>query len=133
MSRIYNKDKELSEVNNQELRESDGKLSFKTPFLSGEITGKHVIVAVFAILLTAPICYGIFIHHQQAEKEAAQILEQLRILNDSQEATTYILTLTQEQRNSLQLNKPKRIREMEITLVSKDSEKARYENTIRKP
>jgi len=81
---------------------------WKLPFFGMEIKvgGREVFSILLLFAIATPVLYLILIHDEKTESI-------LRDLVMAQEATTYVLTLSQEERTKLQLQKPKRIREME--------------------
>ena len=78
--------------------------------LPGGIEAKFGGKEIFSIILIS--IFGFFVygliqaHDTKSETHAKTVVEAL-------EATTYVLTLTQDERVKLNLAKPKRIREME--------------------
>lgn len=82
--------------------------------------GKEIVSILIALIIGGPIAFGIFLHDQKQVGATAHIMGKLSEIKDymqaqteAQDATNYILTLSQEDREKLNLNKPKRIRNME--------------------
>jgi len=81
--------------------------TWKLPFgMEIKVGGKEVFTVIILFLLATPLTYFLIKHD-----ESMRII--LINLEEAQEATTYVLTLSQEERQKLNLTKPKKIREME--------------------
>lgn len=94
----------------EEVKSTNGRqtyISWKLPFdMEVKFGGREVFTIIVLFLLATPILYILLIHDQKMEQHMISQTE-------AQEATTYVLTLSQEERQKLNLAKPKRIREME--------------------
>jgi len=94
-------------------RRSTDKLKLKLPWLSLELSGKDIVIFGAISVVAAAAIYGLYLHDEKADSRLAKIEKHIENSVESQDATNYILTLTQDERNNLQLIKPKKIREME--------------------
>jgi len=82
-------------------------ITIKLPFgMELKFGGKELFTIIVLFLLATPILYVMLKHDETTTKVLIELVE-------TQEATTYVLTLTQDERQKLNLAKPKRIREME--------------------
>lgn len=90
-------------------RRSTDKFRFKLPFLSGEISGEKVIY----VILAGVIAYGLYLHDEKNDTRWAHVEKHMANQVDSADATNYILTLSAAEREKLNLQKPKRIRQLE--------------------
>jgi len=75
--------------------------------------GKEVTLVVLALLMAAPVVAGLYLHDKRDSEDSLQLKTFMRAQIESTDATNYILTLSQTDREKLNLSKPKRIREME--------------------
>lgn len=89
----------------------NGKLPYlmwKIPFLGVELKfgGREVFTVIIVVAIAIPLSLFMKSHDDDVKG-------MLKSLVEAQEATTYVLTLSQEDRQKLNLAKPKRIRDME--------------------
>lgn len=107
------------EEESQKRRREDG-VTIKLPFLNATITGRNAIGILCVFALSAVPAYFFCKHMEASEAQAAMVVKELKEVKtfmqmniESQDATTYVLSLNQQQRDALNLGKPSRIRAME--------------------
>jgi len=92
-------------------------------FMGAELKfgGKEVTAMIIALLIGVPIVAGVYLSGEERKREHSQQISETTVLIkridtvlEAQDATTYVLSLTNEERQNLQLTKPKRVRDMEM-------------------
>lgn len=107
------------------------RLNVKLPFLQAELSGNHILIALVILCSAMPGIGAMYYHHVEGEKVIINMLAQRnaqgaantqRLIKLEQfveraeannEAVIYVLTLSQADREKLQLSKPAKIRELE--------------------
>lgn len=120
-------DPEDEEGTKNKARRVEDSLTFKFPFLSGKISGQHVIFAIVIFCFAVPVIASVYYHHMEQARVVQLSVEQntdtaKRLISiekfmdknqQTQEAIIYILSLSQEDKVKLSLSKPQIIRELE--------------------
>lgn len=107
------------------------RLNLKLPFLQAELSGHHILVALVILCFATPVVAAMYFHHIEQEKVLSRWIAQRNDITGAntrrlikleefierneatQEAVIYVLTLSQSDREKLQLSKPSKIRELE--------------------
>lgn len=74
--------------------------------------GKEILSIMIAALIGGPVIAGLYLHDEKTDRRLASIEFAIKDSSDASDATNYILTLSQQEREKLNLAMPKRIREM---------------------
>lgn len=89
------------------------------PYITGKFMGaefrfggKEITYLVIALVIAGPLAYALFLHDQKSDDRWQQVIDSAKAQTESQDATNYILTLNQSEREQLKLSMPKRVREM---------------------
>lgn len=74
--------------------------------------GKEILSIMIAAIIGLPIVTGLYLHDVKADDKLSKIEAAVKESAEASDATNYILTLNQDERERLNLAMPKRIREM---------------------
>lgn len=97
---------------NDKKQEKQPYMTFKFAGMEIKFGGKELLSIMIAILVGGPVIAGLYLHDGKTDQRLANIEAAVKDGADASDATNYILTLSQPERERLNLAMPKRIREM---------------------
>lgn len=95
-----------------ESQEKQPYLTFSFAGIQIKFGGKEILSIMIATVVGGPIIAGLYLHDRKADERYITIESAIKDAADAADATNYILTLSQDDREKLNLSVPKRIREM---------------------
>lgn len=115
MERVEKEDEGFSDTDHEDVVKIKGPMGF-----FATVTGKQIFPMLLVLLLAGSIAYGLYLHDAKADVRVKEmkdtIFEMSKAIQRSEEtqrAMLYVLSLKPEERERLNLAKPKVLKEME--------------------